>query len=93
MRGSQSTNNSSSCTDLETPDYQREDILREAYERADGDLTETAQEFDASRSAVSEWLSRYGIRPKLDREEYSLAARLEAMKPDDADLGNSEGRV
>jgi hypothetical protein len=72
--GSQNTN---------APDYKREEKLREAYERADGNVCQTAEQFEAARQTVSDWLQRYGIHETVPKEETSLAAQLQASDPDD----------
>jgi len=67
----------------DVPDYQREQPLPEAYERADGNVSQAAEEFSAARTTVLNWLEHHDIHTTADPLENSLAAQLEASDSDD----------
>jgi hypothetical protein len=56
--------------------------LRAAYNDAGGQITQVAQHYDASYSAVRRWLISAGIHTPDTREDYSKAAVLEEVDPD-----------
>lgn len=81
-QGSKAKDYDRACKDSERPDYQREDLLRVAYEEA-GSIKGAAERFDASYFTVRNWLIEYGIHVPQPRESYSRAAELENIDVDD----------
>lgn len=74
------------------PRYQREADLRAAYERADGQISEAAKEFDVSYWTVRRYLVEHEIHePQEETAETSPTALLEALDPDDV-LGSANAR-
>lgn len=66
------------------PRYKREAPLREAYEAANGRISEAADEFDdVSYWTVRKYLIENGIHEPEKLEDTSPSALLEAADPDD----------
>lgn len=70
------------------PPYQRENLLREAYEET-GSIKAAAERFDASYYTVREWLIEHGIHTPERRESYSTAAAILEKAREDEIAGGS----